>query len=434
MAIQESILQSYLDAQYIKTVEQSHIEYLKKVITELKKNLVKRKKKILSYTLVSLDPMITESEPVIKEIEKIIIKKWPAFKNSISATRDKSITYVRAVILEALSQMAKHDDLIAALIWHTARDVVSYYQTSKDAQIFALVLQNMANQVEIAGRREWTTDNQIDIGPFKPSEIKFDVPYSALVNNESLLEHLLAAFVHSAWISNAGGGENPRPQTHGNWEWPKFAAERSALGIADEVNSALLLQNKSITSISKSIKQNLDNYFSQLKPFLENISATYTTSIGAYNKRSELLWWKQTLCSPSLNRSYRTYKPLETALLMAIDLAQEVNPIYPLSVDFLLRETLKDVHSQEVDSEYLLNDLIDKAIKIDDSIKNLMQNYSEDIEGRKPFLTGLANAITAGNSQRFFSDTGIDKKASISISHLAIWVFHGSQAAKLAKL
>ena len=100
----ESILQAYLNAQHIKTPDQSNIDNLKKAVTEIKKLLAKKKLLIIPYSLVALDPMIEDNEPVVGEVEKIIIKNWTAFKNSVSATKDKSTTYIRAVILEAIGQ------------------------------------------------------------------------------------------------------------------------------------------------------------------------------------------------------------------------------------------------------------------------------------------------------------------------------------------
>ena len=97
----ESILQTYLNEQFIKTTEEGNVANLKKVVTELVKILQKRKTKVITYTLVSIDPQISEDDPVVIEVEKIIIKKWPAFKNNVTATKDKATTYIRAVILEA---------------------------------------------------------------------------------------------------------------------------------------------------------------------------------------------------------------------------------------------------------------------------------------------------------------------------------------------
>ena len=71
----ESILQTYLNNQFIKTAEQENITKLKAAATEVKKRLSKKKAKVIPYTLVALDPFISEDEPIVADVEKIIITK-----------------------------------------------------------------------------------------------------------------------------------------------------------------------------------------------------------------------------------------------------------------------------------------------------------------------------------------------------------------------
>src|SRR5690606_23978709 len=136
------------------------------------------------------------------------------------------------------------------------------------------------------------------------------------LDKESLTVHLLDAMVHSGWSSRAGGGKNPHSQGENNWNWPKFMAENSAAGITEVVNSALSQQAKSLSTISSSIQQSLGDYFSQLQPFFEDLNNSIVNSISANKKRSELLWWKQSLYSRSLNASYRSLDQLSAAISM----------------------------------------------------------------------------------------------------------------------
>lgn len=421
----ETVLQFYLNAQHIKTAEQENITNLKKVVAEVKKKLEKKRSLIISYTLVALDPNIDSNDPVIQDVEKVIINKWPAFKNSVTATKDKSTTYVRAVILESLSQMAKKENTVAAIIWHTSRDVISHYSLGGETDIIEPVLQSLSDQVEQAGRELWGVADQVEAQQFEGGNIKIDIPASAKVDDESLKAQLKAAMIWSNW---GNGGENPYQQGQNNVNWPNFAAERASKGITEEVNSALSRQNTSFSTIATSIKKNLENYFSEFQPFLGQLSSTYANNIIANNKRSELLWWKQTLCSPRIGQSYREYSPLETSILMAIDLADQVDPIYPISVDYLLRETLKDVHGNGVDDDRPLSDWIDELMKLNGLFRELLEPFTSEKEGRKSLLVEMSNIMSNENAESFFKVTGIDQKASVSLSDLAVWLFHGLQA------
>lgn len=430
----ESILQTYLNEQHIKTDVTENIDSLKKAVKEIEKYLTRKKIKpdIISYILVALDPKIKDSDPVVQHVETIIIKKWPAFKNSVTATNDKSTTYVRAVILESLSQLSKGDAAMAALIWLTARDVIGHYQLDVEENSIRTFLQRLADQAEKNGQAAWGISPKLQASKFNEVEISISAVNAAEIDEESLKEQLLDAMVHSGWSAQAGGGKNPTQQGNHSWQWPKFMAEHSAIGITQVVNSALSQQAQSHSTISSSIKKNLDDYFAQLQPFFEDLNGSIVDSITANNKRSELLWWKQSLYSLSLNTSYRSFDPLNAAVCMAYDLTEQVDPIYPESLDYLLRETLKDVHGDQAAEERPLVDWLQDSLSLHEKIQSALKDSAVQSEERQPLLNAWANVLSLGETTHFFIETGIDKKAKLTISDLAVWLFHGLQAQKLA--
>lgn len=131
-----TILQSFLDNQFIKTDETSHIFSLKKASSAVQRMLEqkKNKQKIIHYTLVALDPNISDDNSVVEEVEESIIKQWSTFRNSVVKTKDSPIAYVQAVILEALYKLSK-DENLAAIIWHTSCNVMSYYKLAGQEEI-----------------------------------------------------------------------------------------------------------------------------------------------------------------------------------------------------------------------------------------------------------------------------------------------------------
>ena len=430
----ESILQTYLNEQHIKTDVQENIDGLKKAVTVVKKHLTRRtvKSDIIPYTLVALDPKVKDSDPVLQQVEAIIIKKWPAFKNSITATMDKSTTYVRAVILESLSQLSKDDAATAALIWLTARDVIRHYQLGSEESVISGFLQELADGTEKNGRAAWGTSHKLQTNEFKGAEISISGVKAAQLDQESLTKRLLDANVHSAHSEEAGGGKNPNGLTnHNSWKYFQFMSETAAQGITEVINSALAKQNQSLSSISTSIQKSLDGYFAQLQPFFEDLSSSFSNSITANNKRSELLWWKQSLYSRLLNISYRSLDQLNVAVCMAHDLAEQVEAISPESVDYLLRETLNDVLGEQAAEEHTLTDWLKESLNLHQKIQSALKGYAVQGEQRKPLLNAWANALHSGETTNFSTETGIDKKAKLTLSDLAVWLFHGLQAQKL---
>jgi hypothetical protein len=368
----------------------------------------------------------------VQQVETIIIKNWPTFKNSVTATNDKSTTYVRAVILESLCQLSKDDAATATLVWLTARDVIGHYQLNGEGHAISELLQELADRVEENGQAVWKISQKLQANKVKGVEISISAVKAAQIDEESLKVHLLDAMVHSGWSRQAGGGKNPQYQGSNDWQWPKFMAEHSATGIAQVVDSALSQQAKSFSAISSSIQKSLDDYFTQLQPFFEDLNNTIVKSINANNKRGELLWWKQSLYSHSLNASYRSLDQLSAAVCMAHDLAEQVESIYPESLDYLLRETLKEVHGDQVAEVQPLTDWLERSLSLHENIQSLLKTYTEHGEQRKPLLSAWANVLLSGETTSFFTETGIDKKAKLTASDLAVWLFHGLQAQKLA--
>lgn len=186
----ESILQTYLNEQHIKTDAQENIESLRKAVKDVEKHLIKKKinSEFIPFTLVALDPMVKASDPVVEQVETIIIKNWPTFKNCVDKTNDKSITYVRAVILESLYQLSKEDAATAALVWLTARDVIRYYQLDGEGHAISQLLQKLADRVEENGRGAWGISQKLQVNNLK--EVEISIPE---VDGTRSLDQLSAA-------------------------------------------------------------------------------------------------------------------------------------------------------------------------------------------------------------------------------------------------
>lgn len=431
----ESILQTYLNEQHIKNYVTENIESLNKAVKEVEKYLTRKKIKsdIISYTLVALDPKVNDSEPVVQQVEAIIIKKWPTFKNSVTSTNDISTTYVRAVILESLSKLSKDDATTAALVWLTARDAIGHYELGTEEKVISGFLQQLADRAEANGQAVWGVSHKLQTNEFKGADISISGVKVSEIDEEALTKHLLDANVNSSYAAQAGGGTNPHGfNNHSDWQFFKFMSETAAQGITEVVNSALAKQNQSLSTISSSIEKNLDDYFAQIQTFFEDVNNTIVNSIIANNKRSELLWWKQSLYSRSLNASYHSLDPLNTVVCMAYDLAEQVEAIYPESLDYLLRETLKDVHREQAAKERPLIDWLEDSLNLHEDIQSALKAYAAQEEQRKPLLNAWANVLYSGETTNFFTETGIDKKAELTASDLAVWLFHGLQAQKLA--
>lgn len=417
-----SILQTFLDNRFIKTDEPEHIAKLEKASSDIQKQLSKKKTKIISYTLVALDPTISDKDPIIGEVEALIIKQWTTFKNSVQKTRDKPIVYIQAVILDALNKLSK-DENLAAIIWHTGCNIINYYKLAGQEEVLTHFLLEIGKKVEEAGRKSWSISDNVQFDDNDSIELTLPKIIQGKVGESELQDHLKAGAVHSGWVDQAGGGENPHTQAQNDWNWPKFFSERAGSGIAKAINAALSTQNKSIISIAKYMQEAVDNH-------LVHASSIVVQSSLALSKRSSLLWWKQSLYSSSLDSSYRILDPLVLTIAMAVDLADNVFPVYPKSVDFLLQETLRDVLGDETDTKIALAELLEQLSNTENNLLNDLYNESES---RKSLGACMANMMKGQmNANELFKHTGLEKKAELSLQELTVWLFHDLHANTLA--
>lgn len=427
-----SILQTYLNNQFIKTADEEAFANLEKAVIVVEKSLIKKKTKIIAYSLVAIDPQISEDDPVIVEVEKIIVTKWKTFKNSVSQTKDKSTTYIRAVILQALVKLAKETQY-AGIIWHSTRNIISFYQTDTEKSELGSLIQNVGDSVEIGGQKIWSIRNNTNQIEFAKTELNLGNLKSVQVNTEEFINRIRDATVHTGWKLQAEGhGNNPSYPHQRDQTWSLFFAKDLGKGISEEINKTLSSQTKVINSLSSKLQTELDNYFANLQPFFEQVSQTISNSMVANNKRSELIWWKQSLYSRSVKKSYRELDEISSVVVMAFDLAEMVNPIYPVSVDFLLKETLRDVYGEGINKSILITEIRAKIGETEIGVKNLLSDLVNEKEGRKSLGSTLANINLLEPSIEISKETGIDKKASISLADFALWLFHDYQALKLA--
>ncbi len=381
---------------------------------------------------MALDPTISDNDSIVVEVEDIIIKQWPAFRNSVVKTKDKPISYIQAVILEALNKLSK-DINLAAIVWHTGCNVMSHYKLAGQEEVLTIFLLEIGKKVEEVARNSWGIVENTQIDSIAQIELAVPKIGQGKVGEDALKGHLLAAAVHSGWAAQAGGGENPHTQAQNNFNWPQFFSERAAQGLSEEINAAFLSQNKSLISILNSIQKSIDTYLSNLKPHLEQVSSSILQSSQSLNKRSDLLWWKQALYSPKLDVGYRKLDPLLLAMVMAIDLADSVSPIYPKSVDFFLEETLRDVLGDEIEKNIVLTELLEKFTLFSDTEKFLLEKLYDESENRKPLGVCISGVLKGEmTADEVFKYTGIEKSTKISLGELTIWLFHDLHANTLA--
>ena len=166
---------------------------------------------------------------------------------------------------------------------------------------------------------------------------------------------------------------------------------------------------------------------------VERALAAFGGATAGLQRRTNLLWWKEALYSPSAHASYRDLPAFEAAGLMALDLHGLV-PVYsPASVSAFLDESIRLLPASAGASEPVLT-LVSEA-RISDAMAPLREIAALMVPpatGRGPLLSLIGHVGTPGvldePSLRLFGGLGVE--TALSPSAWGTWLFRELQAAR----
>jgi hypothetical protein len=427
-----SILQDYLTLQFIPMDDQAGVDKLIKSANAIEKKLRKDKSLIAPYTLVALDPNTPPDDQILIDVQNIITQNWSVYVNK--AGGNNLVTYNRAVILEVLSKLSADVEL-AGIIWLTGSSAIKYFTLDREQTVLREWLLKIGNTFEAKARELWAVNDlklQTSFPAVKPtvSELK-----SYALNKETLKRGLSSA-AGANYIDDGGGtatgDTNNRywPNNNANWagDFGRIATEAISTGIS----AVITANNKEVTTFLKQTQENLTAYVTQLEPYFEKLSGSFLNKSNSLDKRSQLLWVKESQYSAALNESYRDIDEIVLPFAIAKDISDIIQPIYPASVDFFAKEIARVSRPEITEIENIYDHLI--AIKDNLTIGSLL-SVIPDRPGRKSLLTFLSGMINkTQNITAFTTQTGIPQDAKASKAELITWLIHDMQSIKLANI
>ncbi|HPF10677.1 MAG TPA: GTPase-associated system all-helical protein GASH [Flavobacteriaceae bacterium] len=389
------------------------LKWLQQSVTALVKYLQKNYSQLPRYSLVALDPNISDKEPILNDVEEIVTKYWTALRGKYP---DMPRNIHRGVILNALMQIGSEDPVAARIIYLTSSNYYPYTKLGKEKDIIHSLLAELGEIAENHAAEEWSLiedEPKLNLGSLKINELKFE---SITLDKGALKPKMLTA------IQNAPSGHTA--QNHGgNSPWGEHFAENSSQGISDAFNSAFQNLNKSFSA--SSIEDPINKFFTSFKKSLdENLKSSFA-SIVAVERRSKLLWWKETLYSPSLKKSYREVSQPILPIVMGSDLNEQVAKITPISVDYLLRDTLLiliEKKGEKIKFKDFFNSLTKDSTKSE--VINLLPEINES-DGRISVTDFIILFLNDKAKLKDFTErTGIKQDDEISIEDLSVTIFH----------
>jgi len=413
--MEENFLQDFLKTGLFDIGDSDErLKWLQESIVDLKKRFEEDNSLLHQFTLVALDPNISDSEPVMIETETIITAHWKALRGKYT---EMPRNIIRGVILNALNSVGTADPYAARIIYLTALNFYPYAKLNTEKKLVIEMLSVLGEIAENNAVEEWSLIEEepfLKLGTLKIGSLKFG---TIKLNDESFKTKFAEALENEPETGHGPqhGLNQPNYKAH-------FIAKTTE-AISNSFNSAFEGFNKSVSSIE--IETPINKFFSEFKKSLDaNLKASFS-SLTAVERRSKLLWWKETLYSTSQKRSYRGLDKNLLPILMGSDLNNQVPAITPISVDYLLRDTL-----------FLLIDRQDVPIKFSDylsqisneNLKPILKPYLsnlKEVEGRisvTDFIALLVNDRI--KSCDFKARTGIEETEVITLTDLSVVVLH----------
>jgi len=411
----KEFLQSFLKTGLFEIGDSDdRLDKLRKSIADLQKNLEKDHSLLPKYTLVAIDPDISDSEPALLETEKIVLIHWETLRSKYP---EMPRNILRGVILNAINNVGTNNPIAARIIYFTSLNLYPFVKLNKEREVIKFLLIKLGEIAEKNAISEWSfieEEPKLKLGTLKISELKLGV----ITMDVNAIQPSLRTAINNNPATNHGSNHG------GGSSWGDHFANTAASGITTAFNNALAQLNQAINPAN--IETPINKFFTDFKKSLdENLKTTFNSMV-AVERRSKLLWWKETLYSTSLKVGYRGLDKNILPIVMSADLNIQIPEITPISVDYFLRDTIFLLHDKKDDKVKFIEFLT--AISKDETkivLKPFFSILNEE-EGRISITDFIALLLNDRVSIKEFQNrTGIKDNEEINISEIAVTILHG---------
>lgn len=406
--------------------DDAKLEKLRETAADLAATLKKTPSKAIPFALIAFDPEAPAEDPVIVEAVDALQKRWATYVNTFSG---RPVLVLRAVLLDALVQAASENDKVGVAFVTSARNALPFMEAGNEEAIWADIIQGIEQHIDARAEAEWATPETINVPamPFQPpAAIEVSRPQVSL--DEAGLAKKFKAAAGPISAEGSTGGNPYWPQNNQNW-LEEFG-DRMAAAVAEELSAVAKGSGIKPIDLSGPLKGLAQAVSAHVDETLKAVSG----ATAGLQRRTNLIWWKETLYSPSARVSYRAMPASTAAALMAFDLHRQVPTLSPASVAAFLHETVLSLPALDVDESRSIRDLLTEALS-SDQLAPLRQTAAELVSepiGRGPILSLIGHG--AGRSPlddcAFRRLVGVPPSTALTVPHWATWVFRELQAAR----
>lgn len=405
--------------------DDAKLEKLRETAADLADALKKTPSKTAHFALIAFDPEAPAYDPIIKDAVRTLESRWATYVNTFSGT---PVTVLRAVLLDALVQAASENDNIGVALVTLARNALPFTEAGNERAIWSEVVSEIEKRIDARAEAEWATPESISVPPmtFQAPAIKVSTsPVS--IDKAALVKKFHAA----AGPQVAGQATDGNPYwPNNNQQWVAEFGNRLAETIANELGA--IAKGSAIKPID--LSGPLEGLAQTVSAHVDGTLRAVSGATAGLQRRTNLIWWKETLYSPSARVSYRSMAPSTAAALMAFDLHRQVPTFSPASVSAFLHEVVLSLPSLKVDEKRAIHDFIMDALNSDElaPFRQAAAELVPEPVGRGPLLGIIGHAANRlpVDDRAFRDRVGVPASTKLTVPEWATWVFRELQAAR----
>lgn len=318
--------------------DDTRLEKLRSTAKDLSTALRKAPSKTASFTMVAADPNIAATDPTVDEAMAALRKQWETVANAFAG---RPVGILRAILLDAIVQAARSDDAIAVAFVNTARNALAHSETSDEAEIWREAISEIETKVDARAEAEWATPEMVTI---EPLQYMPPAPVSANYQAPTVDESGLQAKIFSAAGPWGGNNQNRYHFQSNPQAWAQDFSARMSVAIAEALNGMAA----ELAPVPVDFSGPLSTLAKAVTAHVDKALASFSGATAGLQRRTNLLWWKEALYSPSAHASYLDLPPFEASALMALDLHEQVPTYSPASVSAFLREAIRCLPVEKV--------------------------------------------------------------------------------------
>lgn len=398
--------------------DDTKLEKLRSTAKDLSAELRKVPSKTLSFTMVAADPSIPAADPVIEEAMAALRQRWETVANAFSG---RPVNVLRAVLLDALAQAAREDDAIAVAFVNTARNALAHAETADEAPIWREAVSEIETKVDARAEAEWATPEMIAVKPlrYKTPDITIENRTIPVVDRANLKAKLQISF--------------PFQHGHNTQGWVQEFSNLVSTAIGDAIDK--FAEGTVPEPIDFSTP--LSNLAEAVNAHVDKVLTSFSGATAGLQRRTNLLWWKEALYSPSAHESYLEIPVFQASALMALDLHEQVPTFSPASVSAFLKEAIRCLPTESAGEGKGWRDIAAlvreaKTAAFMQPFRALAMQYTPAPVGRGPLLALIGHgqdvATTGTVSLRALS--GVDESATMTPAEWGTYLFRELQAAR----